>query len=120
MTPAAATVFDPELALKRCLNKPDLLQQMIAFFFNDADNLLPQIRAALEKGDSRKSAGWGTDLRGRWATLRQSLPERPRDVWNTSCCMPADKPKRKRPLGAFEWECEVLHAVLTKYQCIRA
>ena len=44
----AAAVFDPELAMKRCLNKRDLLQQMIAFFFKDVDSLLPQMHAALQ------------------------------------------------------------------------
>ena len=64
MSPPAAAVFDPELALKRCLNKRDLLRQMIAFFFKDADNFLPQMRAALQKGDLVEVGRLGHRLKG--------------------------------------------------------
>ena len=64
-------VFDPELALKRCLNKPDLLQEMIGFFFKDADNFLPQMRAALQKGDLAEVGRLGHRLKGTSPTWRR-------------------------------------------------
>jgi CheY-like chemotaxis protein len=64
ISPPAARVFDPDVALKRCLNKPELLQQMIAFFFKDADAFLPQMRAALEKGDLVEVGRLGHRLKG--------------------------------------------------------
>ena len=100
MSPPAATVFDPEVALKRCLNKRDLLQEMIAFFFKDADSFLPQMRAALEKGDLAEVGRLGHRLKGNaWSTLAQRRPEKPRSVWNTFCYMPVNRPKLKRLSG---------------------
>ena len=62
--PKSATVFDLELALKRCFNKRDLLRQMIGFFFKDADSLLPQMRIAFQKGDLREVGRLGHRLKG--------------------------------------------------------
>ena len=42
--PAAGIIFDADLALQRCLNKPRLVAEMIQCFLADADSLLPQMR----------------------------------------------------------------------------
>ena len=46
--PSAVAVFDPELALSRCCDSQEMVQEMIGCFFAEVDNLLPQVRAALE------------------------------------------------------------------------
>jgi len=48
---SAATVFNLELALKRCCDDPDMLREMVACFLCEVDSLFPQRRAALQKGD---------------------------------------------------------------------
>ncbi len=42
--PLAAAVFDLKLAMKRCFNNRDLVEQMIVFFLKDVDIILSQIR----------------------------------------------------------------------------
>ena len=96
MSPPSAVVFDPELALKRCLDKPDFLQEMIGFFFKDADNFLPQMRAALEKGDLAEVGRLGHRLKGTVTHVGAGRQEKLRCVWNASCCMPANKRKPRR------------------------
>ena len=96
MSPPAAAVFDPELALKRCLNKPDLLQEMIAFFFKDADNFLPQMRAALQKGDLAEVGRLGHRLKGTVTHIGAEAAREAALRVEQFCYMPANRPKLKR------------------------
>ncbi|MCE5267939.1 MAG: response regulator, partial [Planctomycetaceae bacterium] len=57
-------VFDAAAALKHCLGKPALLDQMIQYFFADVENLLPQIRAAVDCGDLQEAGRLGHRLKG--------------------------------------------------------
>ncbi|MHB8955155.1 MAG: PAS domain S-box protein [Pirellulaceae bacterium] len=47
---ATPMVFNPQEALTRCHNQPDIVQEMIQYFFDDVEHLFPQMRAALERG----------------------------------------------------------------------
>jgi two-component system, sensor histidine kinase and response regulator len=62
--PPAAPAFDPELALKRCLNKPSMLAEMIRCFYAEADSLLPEMRAALAQGNLPEVGHLGHRLKG--------------------------------------------------------
>jgi CheY-like chemotaxis protein len=62
--PPAGTVFDPKLALRRCLNKPGMVTEMIRCFLADADSLLPQMRAALQRADLQEVGQLGHKLKG--------------------------------------------------------
>ena len=64
-----AIVFDPEEANKRCFNDKGLLREMIQYFFDEVDNLFPQMRAALEKGDIVEVSRHGHRLKGTIAYL---------------------------------------------------
>ena len=57
-------VFDPELALKRCYNSPDMLSNMIQCFFDEADRLFQQMFAALHNGDLAEFGRLGHRLKG--------------------------------------------------------
>jgi CheY-like chemotaxis protein len=57
-------VFDPEEALSRCLNREGMLREMIGFFYNEVDNLFPQMRAALEKGALEEVGHLGHRMKG--------------------------------------------------------
>ena len=61
---ATAVVFDPEVALARCCDSQDLLRDMIQCFFDDVENLFPQMRAALEKGDLVEVGRLGHRMKG--------------------------------------------------------
>jgi PAS domain S-box-containing protein len=114
-SPPAVAVFDPGLALKRCLNKRDLLQQMIEFFFKDADSFLPQIRAALQKGDLVDVGQLGHRLKGTIAHIgaeaARNAAERVERLLRH-----AERAEAEDAVRAFERECEVLRAALTEYQ----
>ena len=107
-----AAVFDRELALKRCLNKPDLLQQMIAFFVKDADTLLPQIRAALQMGDLLEVGRLGHRLKG---TLTHIGAEAARDAAQRVerfLLSAGEQVEAQDAVRALEHQCEVLKSEL--------
>ena len=115
-SPPAAAVFDPEVALKRCLNKPDLLQQMIAFFFKDADNLLPQMRAALQKGDLVEVGRLGHRLKGTLVHLGAEAAREAAQRVEHFMLHAGEQAEAEEAVRALERECEVLRAALTEYQ----
>ena len=115
-SPLATIVFDPDVALKQCLNKGDLLQQMIAFFFKDAESLLPQLRAALEKGDVKEVGHLGHRLKGTLVHLgAEAAIDAAKRVERLHCGggHPAEAEEAVRTL---ECQCEALRAALTEYQ----
>jgi PAS domain S-box-containing protein len=115
VNPPAAIIFDPEAALNLCFNKPDLLQQMIAFFFKDADRLLPQIRAAAERGDLKEVGHLAHRLKG---TLVHLGAETAREAMRRVERLHGDGQPvdAAEAVASLERECEILRAVLTEYQ----
>ena len=85
-------VFDVQAALNRCLGTPDLLAQMIGFFLNDVDILLPQIRAALQQSDLAEVGRLAHKLKNTMTHLAAERAEKPRCPWNALYCMPANNP----------------------------
>jgi HPt (histidine-containing phosphotransfer) domain-containing protein len=115
----AAAIFDPELALKQCLNKPDLLQQMIAFFFKDADNYLPQMRVALAKGDLPEVGRLGHQLKG---TLGHIAAEQAREAAERVehyLLHAGEQAEAGEAVRALEYQCEVLKMALTNINLSR-
>jgi PAS domain S-box-containing protein len=115
-SPPAALVFDPELALKRCLNKRELLQEMIEYFFKDADSLLPQIRAALQKGDLVEIGRLGHRFKGTVAHVGAEAAREAAARVEHFLLHAGEQAEAEEAVRAFERECEVLRAVLTEYQ----
>ena len=62
--PKLTAVFDPDKALAQCWNSQKMLREMIQHFFRESDNLLEQMRAALEQGDLAKVGELGHRLKG--------------------------------------------------------
>ena len=110
------TVFDPELALKRCLNKRDLLQEMISIFFKEADGLLPQMRVALEKNDLVEVGRLGHRLKGALAHLGAEAAREAALSVERFLLHAGEQAEAEEAVRAFERECEVLRAALTEYQ----
>jgi HPt (histidine-containing phosphotransfer) domain-containing protein len=116
VSPPTAVVFDPELARKRCLNKPDLLQQMMAFVFKDLDNFLPQLRAALQKGDLVEVGRLGHRLKG---TVIHVGGEAAREAASRVELLHAgEQAEAEEAVTAFERECGALKAALIEYQAM--
>ena len=114
--PPRGAVFDQELALKRCANKPKLVAEMIQFFFADADSLLPQMQAALAAGHWQQLGRLGHRLKGTLVYLgaepAQAAALRLERAGNASGDTPADA---EAALGALEHECARLRAALREH-----
>jgi len=63
-SPTPSIVFDPEVALKRCLNKPKMVQEMIQCFFREMDLLFPLMRTELRQGRLEEVGRLGHRLKG--------------------------------------------------------
>jgi CheY-like chemotaxis protein len=109
-------VFDPQLAIKRCFNKPDMLRQMIEFFFKDSDDSLVQIRTALEKGDLEEVGRLGHRLKGTLVYLGAETAKEAATHVERFLLQAGEQAEAEEAVRAFERECEVLKAVLTAYQ----
>jgi PAS domain S-box-containing protein len=116
LSPVPARTFDPELALKRCLNKRDVLEQMIAFFFKDADDFLPQLRAALQKGDLAEVGRLGHRLKGTVSHVGAEAAREAALGVEHFLLHPGDPALAAETVEALERECEVLRAALAEYQ----
>ncbi len=62
--PLDAPVFDPQEALSRCADSPELVRQMIECLLEEVDTVLPQIRAALANGDLVEVGRLGHRVKG--------------------------------------------------------
>lgn len=112
----AANVFDPELALKRCYNSQKMVGEMMASFFNEANSLLPQLRAALQEGDLQEVGRLGHRLKGTFVYLGAE-PAREAALRVERFMLHAgQQPEAEEAVRVFERECEVLRAVLAEYQ----
>ena len=63
-SPQATAVFNLEEAIARCFNSEDMVREMIQCFFDEVDNLFPQMRAALAKGDLAEVGRLGHRMKG--------------------------------------------------------
>lgn len=112
-SPTTALVFDLELAMERCLNATDMLQQMIESFFTDADNLLPQMRAALQKGNLVEVGRLGHRIKGTLVYLGAE-PARIAALRVEHLLQHAgEQAEAEKLVHELERQCEVLKATLT-------
>ena len=89
---------------------------MMAYFFKDADDFLPQIRAALQKGDLAEVGRLGHRLKG---TVTHVGAEAARELAlrvERFMLHAGEQAEAEEAVRAFERECEVLKAALTEYQ----
>jgi CheY-like chemotaxis protein len=114
--PPAGTVFDPKLALQRCLSKPSMVEKMIHCFFADADSVLPQIRAALEKGDLQEVGQLGHRLKGTVVYLGAE-PAREAALGVERFCKSSGgtRSEAEAAVSALEHECLALKAALQEH-----
>ena len=72
--PAAAVVFNPDEAITRCFNSRDMVCEMIQCFFDEVDNLFPQMRAALAEGNLVEVGHLGHRMKGTVVYLGATSP----------------------------------------------
>ena len=109
-----AAVFDAQTALKRCLGKHDLLAKMIQLFFDDVDKLLPQIRAALQRGDLAEVGKLGHRLKG---TISHLAAEPAREAaLRLERVGEVSGEQAEEAVRTLDRECERLKAALVEHQ----
>ena len=108
-------IFDPDVALRRCFNKRELLQEMIEVFFKDAATLLPQMHAALQKGDRAEVGRLGHRLKGTLLHLGARAASEAAKRVEHSMLDAGERGEAEETVRALERECEVLIAALTEY-----
>ncbi len=112
----SAPVFDPALALKRCAGKQDLLAEMIRFYFDDVDKLLPHIHAALQQGDLTELGNLAHRMKGTIGHLAaEPAREAATRVERVGLCG-GPQAEAEKAVGIFERECQALKAALAEYQ----
>lgn len=110
--PPLASVFDPELALKRCYSRPKMLAEMIDSFPAEVDSLFPQMRAALAKGDLPEVGRLGHRIKGTVACLgaeraREAAVRVEHFERHSSTAAEAEQ-----AISALEQQCEALKSAL--------
>jgi CheY-like chemotaxis protein len=111
-----AVVFDPEEAVKRCYNNQEILRQMASFFLDEVENVFPQMRAALERGDLVQVGRLGHRIKG---TIVYLGAERARQaalrVERFCKSSGAIESEARDAVGALEQECETLRTALAEH-----
>jgi len=111
-----ASVFDAESALRRCLKRPEILGEIIQCFFNDVENVLPQVRAALERGDLAEVGHLGHRLKGTVVNLCADAARQAAFRVEQFMLRPGDRADAEEAVGALERECEVLKAAFAEHR----
>jgi two-component system, sensor histidine kinase and response regulator len=110
-----AEVFDPELAMKRCLNSPTMLSDMVECFFNDIDCLFPQMHLALRKGDFAKVGSLGHRLKGTIIYLGAELAGEAALQVERFERIYGEQSEVEESVHTLERECEALKKALVVY-----
>ena len=93
---------------------------MIGFFFKDADSLLPQMRAALQKGDLAEVGRLGHRLKGSIVHVGAEAAREAASRVERFMLHAGEQAEAEEAVTAFERECEVLRVALTEYQATTA
>ena len=109
-------VFNEEEALSRCCGSQDMVREMIRCFFDEVDNLLPKMRAALEKGDLEEAGRLGHRMKGTVVYLgAEPAKEAALRVERFCKCGAARRLEAGEAIDALEHECLALKAALSRH-----
>jgi PAS domain S-box-containing protein len=109
-------VFNPEMALGRCFNNTDMVQEMIQCFFDEVDNLCRQMHAALEKGDLMEVGRLGHRMKGTVVYLGAEPAKEAALRAERFCKSAGGTPSEaEEAINALERECILLKAALREH-----
>lgn len=114
--PNGTPVFNAEAALKQCFGEQDLLVQMIQYFMQDYDTVLPQIHSAIERGDFAEMGKLGHRLKGTLLHLGAELAEEAAADIERLGYYGGETTEAEAAVRWLERECEILRKALTEYQ----
>ncbi len=113
---SAVTVFDPALALKRCLGSQKLLGEMVQCFYEEVDRLFPQMKTALQRGDWTEVGRLGHRLKGTVVYLGAEPAAEAAQRLGYFSQNPGERAEVEAAVKALEQECERLKAVLAGHE----
>ncbi len=114
--PAAAVVFNPDEAITRCFNSRDMVCEMIQCFFDEVDNLFPQMRAALAEGNLVEVGHLGHRMKGTVVYLgAQPAQQAALRVERFCKSDGGTSSEAEEAVNALEHECIVLKAALVQH-----
>jgi HPt (histidine-containing phosphotransfer) domain-containing protein len=109
----AAVVFDPDVAIEHCCHSAKLVGEMIQYFFNDVDNVLPRMRVALQTGNLVEVGQLGHRLKGTLVYLgAKSAEEAAQRVERFGRPSDGTLSGAVEAINALERECLALKALL--------
>ena len=112
----ARVVFNEAEALDRCFHSHPMVQEMIRCFLDEVDNLFPQMRAALAKGDLMEVGRLGHRMKGTVVYLgAQPTKEAALRVERFCKSSGGTSSEADEAINALEHECIVLKAALTAH-----
>ena len=101
----------------RGVSTADMVREMIQCFHGEVDNLFPQMRAALAKGDLEEVGRLGHRMKGTVVYLGPSNPLRPPPMRLERFCQPNGgmPSEAEDAVNALERECSALKAALIQH-----
>lgn len=111
-----ADVFDEEEAVKRCFGRKEALPTMVDCFFNDMDKLLPEMRAALQKGDVEAVGNLGHRLKGTLVYLGAKKATEAAARVERFAHSGGQRSDAEEALDALEQQCKALKAALVRHR----
>jgi signal transduction histidine kinase len=107
-------VFDLNLATRRCLENKDMLQQMIAYFYEECDVLFPQMRAVLQQGNFPELGRLGHRLKGTLVYIGAEPAREAAASVEHFEIYSGDSDHARAALDLLEERCEVLKTALAE------
>jgi len=116
---AMALVLNPEEALSRCFNSEDMVREMMQCFLDEVDNLFPQMRAALRKGDLEEVGRLGHRMKGTVVYLGAQPAKEAALRVERFCKSSGGTPaEAEESINALEQECMVLRIALAEHPLV--
>jgi PAS domain S-box-containing protein len=113
---AAPIVFQPALALSRCADNPEMVRKMIQYFLDDVENLLPLMRAALDKGQLVEVGRYGHRMKGTVSYLGAEPAAQAAQRVEQFCERNEGPPAEvEEAVGVLQRECLALKAALAEH-----
>ena len=116
---ATALAFNADEALTRCFHSADMVREMIQCFYDELENLFPQMRSALGKGDLIEVGQLGHHMKGTVVYLG-ARPAEEAALRVERFCQPncGTASEAEEAIHALEHECIALKAALVQHPLV--
>ena len=109
-------VFDSGVALKRCFDSPQVLEEMIQYFHKEAEVLIPQMHVALQNGDLLEVGRLGHRLKGTVVHLGADAASEAATKVEQFYRGTGEQAEAKEAVNALKRQCDLLKAAVVEHQ----